>query len=422
MRKLILCLLLFVMLSSVKAQPGWNLQFSSDTVSGFYYVGFPDISKGYALRAGQVFKTSNLGLSWQIYTFPRALFYTAYFLNKDTAYSVGSTGGTLIRTYSGGTAWDSLYEFPADIVSLKFFDVNTGFAGSYQGKVYKTTNKGVSWSMVLQVIEDLDTRIESFYFPNSSTGLACASTYISAGPFSSYSTRIYKTTDGGANWATNYLLNGIYITEMKFADENTGYGSTLFSGVVKTTNGGVNWSQVYTSGQINCIEVLSASRVYIPGAVTTNGGATWQTQSLPESSFFLRSICFVNINTGFIVGGRIPNDGSTAKILKTTDGGVIAVQQISSVVPDKYSLKQNYPNPFNPTTRINYELRNTNYVSLKVFDLLGKEVGTLVNEKQNAGSYAVDFNSAEFNLPSGIYFYTLNAGEFKETRKMILIK
>jgi hypothetical protein len=87
-----------------------------------------------------------------------------------------------------------------------------------------------------------------------------------------------------------------------------------------------------------------------------------------------------------------------------------------------YSLSQNYPNPFNPSTRINYELRNTNYVSLKVFNSTGKEVATLINEKQNAGSYAVDFNSTEFNLPSGIYFYTLNAGEFKETRKMILIK
>ncbi len=96
--------------------------------------------------------------------------------------------------------------------------------------------------------------------------------------------------------------------------------------------------------------------------------------------------------------------------------------QTSNVVPDNFSLSQNYPNPFNPSTRINYELRNTNYVTLKVFDLLGKEVASLVNEKQNAGSYAVDFNSSEFNLPSGIYFYTLNAGEFKETKKMVLVK
>ncbi|MBS1516372.1 MAG: T9SS type A sorting domain-containing protein [Bacteroidetes bacterium] len=88
----------------------------------------------------------------------------------------------------------------------------------------------------------------------------------------------------------------------------------------------------------------------------------------------------------------------------------------------KYELIQNYPNPFNPSTVIRYQLSVAGNVSLKVFDLLGKEVASLVNEKQIAGSYAVDFNSAEFNLPSGIYFYTLSAGEFKETRKMVLIK
>ncbi|MBX7046214.1 MAG: T9SS type A sorting domain-containing protein [Ignavibacteria bacterium] len=88
----------------------------------------------------------------------------------------------------------------------------------------------------------------------------------------------------------------------------------------------------------------------------------------------------------------------------------------------EYILTQNYPNPFNPSTVIRYQLSVAGFTTLKVFDLLGKEVVSLVNEKQSAGSYAVDFNSAEYNLPSGIYFYTLSAGEFKETRKMILIK
>ncbi|MBX7046216.1 MAG: T9SS type A sorting domain-containing protein [Ignavibacteria bacterium] len=87
-----------------------------------------------------------------------------------------------------------------------------------------------------------------------------------------------------------------------------------------------------------------------------------------------------------------------------------------------YRLLQNYPNPFNPGTVIRYQLSVAGNVSLKIFDLLGKEVASLVNEKQSAGSYAVDFNSAEYNLSSGIYFYTLNAGEFKETKKMVLVK
>ncbi len=100
----------------------------------------------------------------------------------------------------------------------------------------------------------------------------------------------------------------------------------------------------------------------------------------------------------------------------------ISINLLNNGIPDKYSLSQNYPNPFNPSTKINYEIKSSGFVSLKVFDLLGKEVAQIVNEKQTAGSYAVDFSSSEFNLPSGIYFYTLNAGEFKETKKMVLVK
>ncbi|MBS1494794.1 MAG: T9SS type A sorting domain-containing protein [Bacteroidetes bacterium] len=104
------------------------------------------------------------------------------------------------------------------------------------------------------------------------------------------------------------------------------------------------------------------------------------------------------------------------------DTNLTTVKLLSEIIPENFSLSQNYPNPFNPSTVIHYQLSVARFTTLRIFDLQGKEVATLVNEKQNPGSYAVDFNSAEFNLPSGIYFYTLNAGEFKETRKMILVK
>ena len=89
-------------------------------------------------------------------------------------------------------------------------------------------------------------------------------------------------------------------------------------------------------------------------------------------------------------------------------------------VPDVFSLSQNYPNPFNPTTVISYQLaRNTN-VNMKIYDVLGKEVMTLVNQKQNAGSYSVEFNAA--NLASGVYFYRLDAGEFVDIKRMVVVK
>ncbi|MDQ3022564.1 MAG: S8 family peptidase [Bacteroidota bacterium] len=88
--------------------------------------------------------------------------------------------------------------------------------------------------------------------------------------------------------------------------------------------------------------------------------------------------------------------------------------------PEIFSLSQNYPNPFNPTTKINYNLPVTNNVTLKIFDVLGKEVITLVNQKQNAGSYTVEFNGS--NFASGVYFYRIEAGEYKDIKRMVLIK
>jgi|WetSurMetagenome_2_1015567.scaffolds.fasta_scaffold11706_3 hypothetical protein len=88
--------------------------------------------------------------------------------------------------------------------------------------------------------------------------------------------------------------------------------------------------------------------------------------------------------------------------------------------PVKYSLEQNYPNPFNPVTSINYQLARNSEVSLKVFDITGKEIAMLVNQKQNAGSYKVEWDASQFS--SGVYFYKLIADTFSETKKMILLK
>ena len=89
-------------------------------------------------------------------------------------------------------------------------------------------------------------------------------------------------------------------------------------------------------------------------------------------------------------------------------------------IPAEFALTQNYPNPFNPSTTINYDLPSSNFVTLKIYDLVGKEVATLVNEKLDAGRYSATFNGS--NLASGMYFYKISAGEFTFVRKMVLIK
>jgi hypothetical protein len=107
-------------------------------------------------------------------------------------------------------------------------------------------------------------------------------------------------------------------------------------------------------------------------------------------------------------------------IYPLTEGQPLAVGNTGSSVPDKYSLSQNYPNPFNPTTNIKYQIANNGFVTLKVYDILGNEVATLVNEKKSAGYYEVTFDAS--NYPTGVYFYKLTTDNFTETKKMLMIK
>jgi hypothetical protein len=100
---------------------------------------------------------------------------------------------------------------------------------------------------------------------------------------------------------------------------------------------------------------------------------------------------------------------------------VTSVKQVNTI-PVKYALLQNYPNPFNPSTVIKYSIEKAGKVSLKVYDMLGREVSTLVDDNQAIGTYSVTFNTAEQNLSSGVYFYRLESGSFVATHKLVLLK
>jgi hypothetical protein len=99
-----------------------------------------------------------------------------------------------------------------------------------------------------------------------------------------------------------------------------------------------------------------------------------------------------------------------------------AVVEVTVEAPADFSLNQNYPNPFNPTTIINYELPINSHVTLKVYDVLGKEVATLVNTTQKAGRYSMNFSTSQYGMSSGIYFYRLYAGNYTEMKKMVVLK
>lgn len=145
----------------------------------------------------------------------------------------------------------------------------------------------------------------------------------------------------------------------------------------------------------------------------------WKFIEVPLSSINLSgTILFDGIS---IIQSEFGMDSSIIYVDGAQIRDTTAISNIeNSEVPGKYYLAQNYPNPFNPTTSISYKIPSSCYVALKIYDMLGRETATLVNGRQNAGNYTINFNADK--LTSGIYFYTLKAGGFSDTKKMLLIK
>ena len=112
--------------------------------------------------------------------------------------------------------------------------------------------------------------------------------------------------------------------------------------------------------------------------------------------------------------------GSTFKMDDLSFGPATGVEESSSIKPNVFTLSQNYPNPFNPSTTISFSVPSRSFVSLKVFDCLGKEVGTIVSEELSAGNYLRQWNAS--SLPSGIYYYRLQSGSFTDTKKLVLLR
>jgi len=131
------------------------------------------------------------------------------------------------------------------------------------------------------------------------------------------------------------------------------------------------------------------------------------------------SLDTINFKTITFINRGTTNLLSVEKI-KDCVNEVVSINQISQNIPDGYRLSQNYPNPFNPTTNLEFGISELGFVSLKVYDILGNEVMTLVNENMNAGSYEVKFDGS--NLTSGVYFYKLNTASFSQTKRMLLLK
>jgi len=299
-----------------------------------------------------------------------------YFVNSNIGYAVGDHG-LILKTTNGGGGFSQQIGTSNNLNSVYFINENIGFAVG-TGTLLKTTDGGNSW--VNHSISN-NWIFFSVYFTNDSTGFILAN-----------NATIFKTTDAGNNWISQPNGTNYNLFSMHFPDPMIGYCVGDFGTVIKTTDGGIEWFDVSTS---------SLNR--------------------------LNSVYFTDVIIGYVVGNY-------STILKTTNGGITFIEEEPNPTqPNSFLLSQNYPNPFNPVTKIKYSVpqnvrRETGNVSLKIYDVLGREIATLVNEEKPAGEYEVEFNGSV--LPSGIYFYQLKAGDpstssgqvYTETRKMVLLK
>lgn len=150
-------------------------------------------------------------------------------------------------------------------------------------------------------------------------------------------------------------------------------------------------------------------------------GTTYNGTAGNQQFVFTYKIDPVWKDTSVITVAFIQNDNNK-EVLNCGKGSVnpVGINNNNNGIPRNFSLSQNYPNPFNPVTYINFSLPQASDVKLAVYDMLGREIALLANGKFDAGSYSIDYDAS--NLPSGIYFYTITAGDFKDTKKMMLVK
>ncbi|MFI5145093.1 MAG: YCF48-related protein [Ignavibacteria bacterium] len=396
-------------------QTGWY-QIQSGVNTDFYSLYFTSPSTGYVVGNQYILKTTNSGASWNIqvnnsyYRFRSIIFidqYTGIVIGRD---------GLIMKTTNAGFNWVSKNSGNVnDLLELFMYDNNNGFISGGFETFLRTTDCGESWSGYTL---SEPYHLYSVYFPSTNSGWC-----VGGGG------RIFKSTNFGLNWALQNSPTNLELHEVFFRDQLYGMAIGLYGISLKTSNGGLNWN-IQNWGVTNHVYHMfftNNDNGWVVGDTvilhTTDFGETWVEQQSDYPAVYVQPF-FTNNMIGYIAGW-----GST--ILKTTTGGnPIGIKPISSEIPSHFSLYQNYPNPFNPVTKIKFSIPSPSpskmerglggKVKLILYNILGSEVATLVNEKLSPGTYDVEWDAG--NCPSGVYFYRIITENYNKTNKMILLK
>ena len=352
-----------------------------------------------------------------IYTWSPQASGTFSILNSVKAVSpmvawVAGYNSTVRRTTDGGSTWINANPNPAmipgNIETIEAIDAMNAWCATSPGTntfIYKTTNGGNVWTQV---------------YANTSGFINCVQVMEPYIWFGGSTGTVYRSTNLGINWTTAPTPGIAVYVQALHLNSQTGLGLASGTTMDITTNGGISFTPlpVPGAGNISGIEGAGNDLWYLRGENiyrSTNAGANWTVEH--NTGITMLAINFTNNSiSGCLEGWAVGYAGTVVKMIGLTVG--TANNQTS--LPETYKLEQNYPNPFNPTTTINYSIPHEGFVKLVVTDILGKQVAVLVNENKPAGNYSVNFDAA--NIPSGVYFYKIETGDFTAVKKMVVMK
>lgn len=441
--RLFLIIFLFLFPSLLSAQYFWTEQ-NSGVTAGLNSVSNIDAQNAWAAGVnGTVIKTTNYGYNWSNVSgngIPSNLnLINIYGLTSNIALTAGYIGTNtyLYLTTNGGLNWTQVFTQPNGFVDAVWMNsaINAFMVGDPVGgrwSLWKTTNGGLNWD---------STGLKLSQYGNE-TGLN-NSLFMRGNRiwFGTDSSRIYYSSNGGSNWINQSTAPETNINSI-FIDTVINYGFSAGSTLLKTTNSGTNWVQTSAPGSgifggiikdVNYYTmwwyIRSNNNIYN----SMNSGNNWSLQYTAPSGNYTH----LSITKQFFSGSgliyAVRNNGGISRCNFFVEGVTI----VSGKIPDNFTLKQNYPNPFNASTIIEFdspklsssnngEIRGSN-IKIIIYDALGREVGNLVNEVIQPGTYKIDWNGN--NYPSGIYFYRLiaeNPGNksiiYSQTKKMVLLK
>jgi len=393
---------------------------TSGFMDNFYDVTFINSNTGFTGGNNYIYKTTNSGINWTPFNLGLQIYNgvnNIMFLNQNTEYA-GIDGGQIAKTTNCGLNWVITQTVTNDhLYGMSFPSVDTGYAVTKWGSSVKSTNAGIDWTYLSS---ESERAYEDVIFSNNSTG------YIGGYAHDSDKAIIKRTQNGGNIWINMFLDSMTIINDLCLSPDNSLFAAGYFlnnsdyNGVIyRTTNSGQTWLFNRFPNRISSIHFPSELIGYASGDnnimyKTTNGGENWfATYCVNYYSSY--GLYFLDNDTGYAVS---PN----GQIIKTSSGGgvLISVEPQSYVVPRTYNLYQNYPNPFNPVTKIKFDIPKAMNASLRIYDILGREIAVIVNDFLIPGTYEFDFNGSD--LPSGVYFYMLGGEGFTESKKMILLK